>query len=340
MHRHRPGVQHPVRRIGRGGAAIDQRIGGDRDRLCAGIGDGLPHGEHILVVNRDGDAETLALAVRGVERDRLAGRQDGARGMPDRIGRGRHQPFAPPAEACEISARRAGWRQQAHRRRILVDRLGVFAEHQIVDPRALKVDRTLQRWRIDSHPWRCRQNGGAIPVRHGAVRGRLRGGIGQHLSLAAFDLCDWRVRSGRGRLGAELVHHQRPAEQDQHRDQREDHQIAIVLLHRSAASIMFAVRNRVVAMSPPRMAPGDASHGQPSAFHGAIAAKCLDCIGRTGRRIATGRRQDHRRPQLPGANDENEEPGDHRAILPSALSRSARNEAKSRSMPPARPIRI
>ena len=57
---------------------------------------------------------------------------------------GRLDALAGPAEAGEIAGRRAGGRQQPHRRRILGDALALAQQHQIVDPRALEVDRALR----------------------------------------------------------------------------------------------------------------------------------------------------------------------------------------------------
>src|SRR3546814_20032900 len=56
----------------------------------------------------------------------------------------------------------------------------------------------------------------------------------------------------------------------------------------------------------------DPARGEPSPLQRPIAAERLDCIGRTTRLIAAGRRQDRRRTELPRAAEKDEEPRDHR----------------------------
>src|SRR3546814_2284339 len=52
------------------------------------------------------------------------------------------------------------------------------------------------------------------------------------------------------------------------------------------------LRHRVRAVPAPRVAACDPARGEPSPLQRPIAAERLDCIGRTTRLIAAGRRQD------------------------------------------------
>src|SRR3546814_13703378 len=59
------------------------------------------------------------------------------------------------------------------------------------------------------------------------------------------------------------------------------------------------LRHRVRAVPAPRVAACDPARGEPSPLQRPIAAERLDCIGRTTRLIAAGRRQERRRTELP-----------------------------------------
>src|SRR3954447_11168399 len=86
------------------------------------------------------------------------------------------------------------------------------------------------------------------------------------------------------------------------------------------------------------MAAADAFQGEPAAAERSIALQRGDRIGRAARLVAAAWRQHFRRAELPAASNQNEQPGDHRRALSSALSSSVRSRLNSRSMPFDRPI--
>ncbi len=81
---------------------------------------------------------TGALGVRG-----------GAVGSPGTVRVGQLDALTAPAEAGEIGVLRAARAEQADRRAILGDRFLVGRQQDIVDARALQVDRSLELGRID-----------------------------------------------------------------------------------------------------------------------------------------------------------------------------------------------
>ena len=245
--RHRPDMDRHRRRILRDADAVDEAVGSDGDGSGAGVEDGLANREHVILVDRDLDAEALAGGVGRVERDRRGRRQRGrARGRPDGVGSGRGQALRAPAEACEIRVGRAGGRQQADRRRVLRDGLVIALEHEIVDPRALQVDGAGHAGRLDADARGAGDHRVAIADRGGAVRGRIGGGVGDRLGLAALDLRDRRIR---GR--EELALDQRPSEQDQRRDHREQHEILLVVFHRAASFSFLSISGTGSGPYPP-----------------------------------------------------------------------------------------
>ena len=129
-------MRDPVVRVGRLVAAVDQGIGACGDRRRAAVGYVLFDGKHILVVHRDFLREDLALTIIPAQRDRRRRRQGRAIGRPDRLRPRDRDAVRNPVEAGVIGSRRPLGRQQADVGRILRDRLAVFGQRQIVDPRA------------------------------------------------------------------------------------------------------------------------------------------------------------------------------------------------------------
>src|SRR3546814_4075716 len=79
------------------------------------------------------------------------------------------------------------------------------------------------------------------------------------------------------------------------------------------------LRHRVRAVPAPRVAACDPARGEPSPLQRPIAAERLDCIGRTTRLIAAGRRQDRRRTELPRAAEKDERSEEHTSELQSLM---------------------
>jgi hypothetical protein len=121
-------------------------------------------GEHVELVDREADAEFLALAVVPAQRDRLAGCERPTFGAPRGAGVGQLDGIsglarANPAELRELLRGRARRREQPHRARILLDRLAVGLEHDVVDPRADEVDRAGDLGRVDRDATRRGERG-------------------------------------------------------------------------------------------------------------------------------------------------------------------------------------
>ena len=154
--------------------ARDQRIGKQRHRAAAGIGDAVPDGEEITVVDRDGAGEGKALAVVVGQRHRVID-VERARALllPRRVGAGHRGIGAGggyPAEFGVIGVRRSRRREQHDRRRIRIDGFAVLRERQIVDAAALEIDRAAEPRRRNGDPRRCGDDG----FTRGCLRRRCR----------------------------------------------------------------------------------------------------------------------------------------------------------------------
>ena len=114
------------------------------------VGNALLDGEHVAVVDRDLDLVAGAVWRLRAERDGMPRRQLLAVGGPDRVQRRPLSALRGPAELGEVGARRAERRQEPNRRRILVDRLLVIEQLEVVDLRALEVDRAGELGRLDA----------------------------------------------------------------------------------------------------------------------------------------------------------------------------------------------
>src|SRR6476469_84729 len=121
----------------------------DGERLRAFVDYALLDGEQIAVVNRDLDRIARAIGRLGSQSHGMARREYSAVGRPNGVER--WGALAAPAERGDISAWSAERRQQPNRRRILGDRLPLANQDEIVDLRALEVDRALQRGSRDLH---------------------------------------------------------------------------------------------------------------------------------------------------------------------------------------------
>ncbi|MCY1172774.1 hypothetical protein D9M73_129180 [compost metagenome] len=213
--------------LGADARARDQRIGAQRNRRGAGIGDGLAHREHIFGVDREGQREALALLVVPVERDRGVGGQRCAVGGEDGIAIGNGDAVAIPAEAREIRILGAARREQADRRGVLVDRLLVFGQRQIIDPRALQVDRALQIGGLDCHARGFAADDLEIAQARRVGYRRATGWGGDNLALAVDHL-------GRGRIGGmrkEFRRQEIAAEQNDRGQHREQDEIPGIFFH-------------------------------------------------------------------------------------------------------------
>lgn len=205
--------------------ALDRAERGERHRLGGGVGHSVDHGEHVLVVDRDHSREGEPLAVGVGEGHRLAGCEHRAlRQGPDGLrARQAGDVRAGPAHVGEPGVLRALGAQQFDGGRVLVQRLAVFHEVEIVDPGALQRQRALQRRRGDRHPGR------------GGHRGVARDGLRRGGRGGAID----RSRRGGGRLAGALlrlalglrVDHEHLVDQEQEgRAHEEDDRVAGVVV--------------------------------------------------------------------------------------------------------------
>ncbi len=96
--------------------------------------------------------------------------------------------------------------------------------------------------------------------------------------------------------------------------------------------------NRVVALAAPWVAAEDTFERQPAALGGPIARQSGDRIGRAAGIVAAAWRQDFGRAQLPPPGDPDQQARGHPRSFSKARANSCRSSAKSRSIPPARPI--
>ena len=163
------------------------------------------------------------------QRDRAAAASARRRvGGPDRIGSGRGDAVARPAEPGEIGVRRAGRREQADRRRVLRDRLAVCRlSTRSSMPRALQVDRAGERGRVDAD---ARASRPAPSARSRTAAGAVGARARRRAWAATLVLPSSIFVTGGLAVGKKLLLDQRPAEQDQRRDHREQHEIATVFV--------------------------------------------------------------------------------------------------------------
>jgi hypothetical protein len=186
----------------------------------------LRHGEQIAVVDRKLDREGLTLPVIPAQRHRFAGGEHIARCGPHGVGvRQRGGTRGRPAEAGEIGVAAAVRREQADGRRILVDRLALCGQHQIVDLRALEIDRSGEARRGDLHARGLREDNRTI-LRHLRAGGNGSCWVGQGNGLAVYDRRRGLIRGRR-----EAVGQQGPAEQHE-RGQHERHDQVALFVHR------------------------------------------------------------------------------------------------------------
>ena len=195
-----------------------------------------------------------------------------------------------PAELRDVGARSAERRQQADRRRVGRDRLLLVEEQEIVDLRALEVDRAHQRRRADADS-RAEakaadtelQSLRASPERSAAI---AAAGPAAACPLRSCCSADWRS----GNSGS-------PPTSSRAAPARSAPPRGSCSCYRSLA--FDPLGNGVVALAAPRVAAQDAPEGHPAPARGAIALDCGDRIGRTARLVAAAGRQDLRRSFLP-----------------------------------------
>ncbi|MNQ40924.1 hypothetical protein D3C85_545860 [compost metagenome] len=132
---------HLLAQISGHALALDATIGGDGDRLAAQVGDGVGDGEDVLVVDGDDAREAQALAIVPGQLDRGGRRQGRALGQgPGRVrtGNAAGHVGAAPAKLGEVGVLHALRAEQLDRGRILVQRLFVVSQIQVIDARALQ----------------------------------------------------------------------------------------------------------------------------------------------------------------------------------------------------------
>ena len=191
----RADVAGPARGVGSTCRRGWQRHRGDRDRRGAEVGDPLRDGEQIAVVDRDDQLEPQARGVGPATGDGLAGRERRRAGGPDGVGVGGGDAVAGPAEAGEIGGRGACRRQQRTGGDFRRDRLALAQQDQVVDPRALEVDRAADRLACDRTRGVSAMTAARARIACGALaRGRRR--LRHGLDLAVLDRLVCGPRSG------------------------------------------------------------------------------------------------------------------------------------------------
>ena len=208
-----------LRRFG----AADEGVGARGHGTGAGVGDGLPGGEHIAVVDRKVDVEALALAIVPAQGDGASRREPRAVRRPDGVRAGKAHALAGPAEAREIGLRRSGRRKQADERRIGGEALPIVGEDEVVDAGAAQVDRAFEAGSLDGDARRFGQHDAAV-----ADGGRRIGG-GVLVRLRDRHLLSFDDAGGRLAGGGEIaVGNEAPAQKhDRRKDDRQDH-VAVV----------------------------------------------------------------------------------------------------------------
>ena len=307
-HADRADVVGPRVRLGADAGARDQRISAQRDRGCTPVGRDLPDREHVLVIDRDRQREPLALRIGPAERHRLAGAQHVRRSGIEGIAIGDGHAVARPAEPGVIGVLGPARREQADRRRTLGDRLLILRQRQVVDPRALQVDRPVELRGFDPHPLARGLAQHDRTVAHGqrSVGGRPDRRF-QRLRLALDDL-------GRGRVRRreELLRQEVAAEQDDRGKSAKRMKFLLSCFTRVVSVRRSGFRrswDRVGPEPAPGMTPRDSFRRQPSALHRAIAAKRGNCIAGTAWLVTAARRKHCRRADLPAACDQDQRAG-------------------------------
>ena len=161
--------------------ALDRGEGGEGDGAAAMVDHLVGHGEHELVVHRDGAREGEARR-RGVAEHHgmLRGERPGGHRRPDRLtGRQSRKIGADPALFGEIGVRHAFRPQELHQGRALGHLLVVALEEEIIDPGALQRQGSGKRRGVDHD---ARALGQGLSAGHRRRRGRggrgRRGGLG------------------------------------------------------------------------------------------------------------------------------------------------------------------
>ena len=165
----------------------------DRNRRGAHVGDALPDGEEVAVVDRDDQFEALAGRAGPRQRHRLARGKRRRACRPDRVGIGRRDALAGPAEAGEIGALGTGRGEQADGGQILGHALALADEHEIVEASTLQIDRTGEAAGSDAHARAFAKHDVARRGSPGGHRRRDRRSAGAG---------GWRGRLRRGRSAA------------------------------------------------------------------------------------------------------------------------------------------
>jgi len=142
-------------------AAGDEAIGVGRDGRGRPVLDRVGDREHVVPVHLDLAAEADVLRTVPDEHERRLGRQHLAlHDAPGRVG-ARHLEAArgrcDPAHIRVIGVGRSLRRQQRDVGARGIHRLAVAQELEVVDPRPVEADRTVDRARVDLHPIRLAQ---------------------------------------------------------------------------------------------------------------------------------------------------------------------------------------
>ncbi len=165
--------------------ALNAAIGRDDDGRGAEVGDRVRDREHILVVDRDHAGEAQTLTIVPGQGDRCGRGQGRAPGQtPDSVGarNAAGNIGAGPAELGEIGMLHALGAEQFDGRCVRVEGLAIAGQEQIIDPPALKRQRSLQGRGAHGHPRHAPEGLGAIADeghrggRHGRAIGRHGGG--------------------------------------------------------------------------------------------------------------------------------------------------------------------
>jgi hypothetical protein len=139
--------------------APDARPGQHLHRLGAAVQHGLPRRHHEVLVERELDAEHLALLVVPGQRHRRARRQFLPIRRPVGFRPRHHRPAIRrgPAPLGKIGVLVDPRREQPHQRTARLHRLPVATQHQVVQPCAAQTDAALQPRILDPHALLRRQ---------------------------------------------------------------------------------------------------------------------------------------------------------------------------------------
>ncbi len=171
-HAHRADMDGPGVRIIGDARAVDVTIGLHPHHACAAVRDLLLRGDHVILIDRQADFESLARTIVPPQGHRAGRRQLLGIGGPDGVRVRGLKSLALPSEPGKKGVLRARRAIEPYRRRIFRNRFAIGGQHDIVDTRALQIDGAGQLRCADRDTGAILQNLRAIANRGRTARYR------------------------------------------------------------------------------------------------------------------------------------------------------------------------